>query len=301
MSRLFLNLLAKTVRHCETKRIAGPHSASFRYVLLLCLGACWPLHEALADLMLNPTRVVFDKNVRSAQLDLINNGTETATYRITFVNRRMSETGQFSEVDVPLPGELFSESLVRFSPRQVTLAPGAAQTVRVLLRKPADLPPGEYRSHLLFQRVADGEDSAVKNPDSARGNELDIRLKALVSVSVPVIVRHGETTVSAEVEALALQKGAAGEPVLALELHRKGSRSLYGDVIVTFAPRGATQVGVGRVNGVAVYSPNALRSAKILLQPPRGIDLAHGTLRVVFRERPDDGGKVLAERTLQLP
>ena len=53
---------------------------------------------ALADLMINPTRIVFDNNKRSAQLDVINDGTTPATYRLSIVNRRMSDSGEFQPI-----------------------------------------------------------------------------------------------------------------------------------------------------------------------------------------------------------
>ncbi|HYH41224.1 MAG TPA: molecular chaperone, partial [Burkholderiales bacterium] len=191
--------------------------------------------------------------------------------------------------------------LLRFSPRQVTLSPGVAQTVRVLLRKPENLPPGEYRSHLLFQRVAEGQDQPAEPARESSSTDIEIRLKAMISVSVPVIVRHGETSATAELDKLTLTKASSGEPLLDLDLLRNGNRSLYGDIIVTFAPAGGAQVGVARVNGVAVYNPNPLRHARLPLKPPPGVQLARGVLRVVYRERSEEGGKVLAERTLQLP
>src|SRR5689334_12319130 len=91
---------------------------------------------AHADLMLFPTRIVFEKNQRAAQLELINQGKTPETYRLSLVNRRMSETGEFAPADAPEPGERFADAMVRFSPRQVTIAPGSSQTVRMLLRKP---------------------------------------------------------------------------------------------------------------------------------------------------------------------
>lgn len=285
----------------RAEKYSGQHgSALLRYVLLICLCAFAPVHDALADLMLHPTRVVFEKNVRAAQVDLVNKGTDTATYRISLINRRMNDLGQFSAADVAQPDEAFADSMLRYSPRQVTLAPGAAQTVRILLRKPAELPAGEYRSHLLFQRVAEDVRSDSKGGE-AQSDGVEIKLRALVSVSIPVIVRHGQTSATAEVGELAVKKGPSGEPILAIELRRKGNRSLYGDLIVSFTPEGAAEVPVGRGNGVAVYTPNAVRRAQLVLQPPPGIELARGTLRVTYRERPQDGGKLLAEQTLQLP
>jgi hypothetical protein len=291
-------------------------------VFVLCLpvrwirfglqGCCWLLGSwflllaappALADLMLAPTRIVLEKNQRSAQLDLINNGQETATYRINLVNRRMSETGEFSAIDSPRPGEQFADALLRYSPRQVVLAPGAGQTVRISLRKPANLPAGEYRSHLQFDRIADAKgSSSIASQDQPSGNEVAISLTALIGVSIPVIVRHGETAASVTLSGLELLKPAAGQaPTLAFEMQRSGNRSVYGDLAASFTPQGGLEQQVGKVGGVAVYTPNPLRRVKMELQPPAGLVLSRGTLRVSFRDRPDAGGKLLAEAAIEVP
>lgn len=275
----------------------------------LLLGALFLLLAAppvSADLMLYPTRIMFDKNQRVAKLELINNGQETATYRIRLVNRRMSETGEFSAVDSPLPGEQFADELVRYSPRQVMLAPGAGQTVRMSLRKPADLPAGEYRSHLQFDRLpeAKGSTSIDSQRQSGRsgGDEIAIRLTALIGATIPVIVRHGETAANVTLAGLELLKPSAGQAAtLAIVLQRSGNRSVYGDLGATFTPQGGTAQEVGKAGGVAVYTPNSLRRAKLALQPPAGLVLARGLLRVTFRERPEAGGKLLAEAAIELP
>lgn len=281
-----------------------------RFALRACgvvLGALLMLlaaPPASADLMLYPTRIVFDKNQRAAQAEVINNGQERATYRISLVNRRMSETGEFSAVDSPRPGELFADELVRYSPRQVVLEPGASQTVRLSLRKPADLPAGEYRSHLQFDRIPDAGSASSLDTQGARlaAGEVGVQLKALIGVSTPVIVRHGETSASVTLAGLELLKPAAGQPAtLALVLQRSGNRSVYGDLGAVFTPRGGEAQEVGKAGGVAVYTPNPLRRIKLALQPPPGLALAQGTLRVTFRERPEAGSKLLAEAAIELP
>jgi hypothetical protein len=107
------------------------------------------------DLLVAPTRVVLEGRQRTAEVTLVNTGSATATYRISFVNLRMNEQGGTTEIEASSarPGEQFAEPLVRYSPRQVTLEPQVAQTVRMQLRLPSDLPPGEYRSHLLFRAI----------------------------------------------------------------------------------------------------------------------------------------------------
>lgn len=274
-------------------------SPSFRSALALLSALLLLPQVALADLMLFPTRVVFEKNQRSAQVDLINNGTEAATYRISLVNRRMSESGELQPADAAQPGELFAADMVQFSPRQVTLQPGTSQIVRVMVRKPADLASGEYRSHLQFQRLPDASGAASVETKGTDPKAIGIVLKALVGASIPVIVRHADTSASVALSHLELLAPAAGAaPQLALQFDRSGNRSVYGDLAVAFTPQGGAEQVVARAAGIAVYHPNALRRAKLALQPPAGTALANGTLHVTYRERPEAGGAVLAEGTL---
>lgn len=272
--------------------------------LLFALLVLLPLRPALADLMVAPTRIVFDKNQRTAQLDLINNGAEPATYRISLVNRRMSETGEFSAIDSPAPGEQFAGELLRYSPRQVVLAPGAGQVVRIMLRKPAGLAAGEYRSHLQFDLIPEASGASSLDAQGAKSaaGEVSVQLKALIGVSIPVIVRHGETAAAVTLAGLELLKPVAGQAAtLAFVLRRSGNRSVYGDLGATFTPQGGAAQEVGKAGGVAVYTPNPLRRVKLELKPPPGLVLARGTLRVTFRERPEAGGKLLAEAAIELP
>jgi P pilus assembly chaperone PapD len=271
-----------------------------RRLLLSVLAALALLPQlALADLMLYPTRVVFEKNQRATQVDLINNGSEPATYRISLVNQRMGEDGQFLEVDTtPLPGELFATDMVQFSPRQVTLQPGTSQTVRVMVRKPADLAAGEYRSHLHFEKVPAAR--GATSVEAGKDKEIGIVLTALVGASIPVIVRHEVAPASVSLSHLDLVKNGAA-PLLALQFDRTGNSSVYGDLAVAFTPQGGAEQVIGRAAGIAVYNPNPLRRAKMGLQLPPGVVLARGALRVTYRERPEAGGALLAEGTLALP
>ena len=86
---------------------------------------------ALGQLMVSPTRIVFEGNERTKQISVINNGSETGRFRISFVRRNMNADGKIIKVDEDEPG-MYSDEMVRFSPRQVTLEPGQSQTFRLL-------------------------------------------------------------------------------------------------------------------------------------------------------------------------
>ena len=264
----------------------------------LLLAPCAP---AFADLMLHPTRVVFDKNTRAAQIELINNGSKPASYRISVVNRRMTEAGQFEPADTALEGERFADGMLRYSPRQITLQPGTAQTVRIMLRKPAELGEGEYRSHLLFDKLPDAEGSASIENSGAKGGQIGVALNTLVGASVPVIVRHGSLAATVNLAGLALQKDAAQRQHLTLRFEREGASSVYGDVSVTFTPRGGKPQSLAQIGGIAVYTPNRVRQAAVPLELPPGVKLVGGTVEVAYRDRPEAGGKLLAQASLNLP
>ena len=260
--------------------------------------------HALAELMINPTRIVFDNNKRSAQLDVINDGTTPATYRLSIVNRRMSDSGAFQSITTAGDGEQFAGPMLVFSPRQIVLQPGGQQVVRISLRKPADLVPGEYRSHLNLEKLADSTTiNTIESQLAPGSNEVGVTIAALIGVSIPMIVRHGETQATVTVSDIALEKSAGpGKPaVLALQLNRSGNSSVYGDLAATFKTAAGSERVIGQAGGVAVYTPNALRRVRLALQVPDGVDLSSGTLRVTFKQRTDDGGKLLAENAIQLP
>ena len=269
----------------------------------LALALAAPL--ALADLSLYPTRIVLEKNQRAAQVELMNNGTAPETYRINLVNRRMGEMGEFIALEAPGPGDQFADPLLRYSPKQVTVQPGSSQTVRILVRKPADLAPGEYRSHLQFDRVADAAGASSVEQVSAPGdNGIGVVITALVGASIPVIVRQGDTQASATLSDLTLLPAAGGAgaaPALSFVINRSGNRSLYGDLTVRFTPKGGQPVELAKAGALAVYVPNALRRARMALQVPTGTTLAGGTLNLSYRERAEAGGKMMAEASLSLP
>ncbi len=189
--------------------------------------------------------------------------------------------------------------MVQFSPRQVTLQPGASQTVRVMIRKPAELAAGEYRSHLHFEKMPDSR-GATSVESTGQEKEIGIVLTALVGASIPVIVRHDVSPAKVSLSHLALQTGAP-KPLLALQFDRTGNSSVYGDLAVSFTPQGGAEQVVGRAAGIAVYSPNALRRASLALQPAPNLPPARGTLRATYRARPEAGGALLAEAALDLP
>ncbi len=268
------------------------------FLLAIALAGLLAPLPALAELMLNPTRLVFGKNQRAAQIELINTGSASATYRISLVNRRMSETGEFSAAETPAPGELFADAMLSFAPRQVTLQPGTVQTVRVMVRRPAELARGEYRSHLHFEKLAAPAGAASVEARAVPEQQIGVVLSTLVGASIPVIVRHETTGAQLALTGLVLQDNP---PTLAFQIERGGDASAYGDLRVTWSAAGQGELVLGKANGVAIYTPNPVRRASIALTVPPGVTLRNGVLNLALRERAEAGAALLAQASLALP
>lgn len=245
-----------------------------------------------ADLMVYPTRVLLTDKQRTAQVDIINAGESQGTYKITMVRKRMTETGDFQEVTAAEKDERFADDVVKYSPRQVTLLPGAGQTIRILFKLPPDLETGEYRSHLLFTRSAPAIAKLPEKEEDEPG-VIKMNIVANVGISIPVIARHGELQAGASIDPKSIALSGEKQQVLSFTMLRSGTRSVYGDVA---AYRGQDKVAEGK--GFAIYTPNTVR--KVALAVPENTRLRSGdTVRLVFTEREEK--KPLAETAVVLP
>ncbi len=251
--------------------------------------------SSIQDLLVTPTRVVFEGSMQTTELALVNRSEKPHTYALSFVQCRMSDAGEIKEIDAtdpPDPQDRFADSLVRFSPRRVILEPRQVQVVRMMLRKPSTLAEGEYRSHLSFRLIPSTEE-AVKPDSVSRG--IQIKLIPIYGVTIPVIVRQGSLKATTRLSDLRFD--AKG---LHFTIEREGSRSAYGDFVVQWKGKGKA-VSVGALNGVAVYTPNKKRSVFISLSPPKGIELRGGELSVRYINTENSSEQLIAEGKIAVP
>ncbi len=124
-------------------------------------------------------------------------------------------------------------------------------------------------------------------------------IRAVYGVSIPLIVRHGVTQAQAALSDLRLEPHPGTQATLHLRLHRDGNRSLYGNLVATWQPRGGKPVAAGCVNGIAVYTGVAARKVSLRVAEVAQVGAGPGTLQVSYQE--PDTGKVLAQASLDWP
>lgn len=285
------------------EKIGAPTAANaFSLVLALFFSAFYSNAYAGASLAISPTRIIFEGRTRTTSVSLINNGGSAATFRISFERKRMTEQGDIKNIKKPKTGELFADQMIRFSPRQISLAPGQVQVVRLLLRKPPGLETGEYRSHMLFREIPPDRSSSINTKKSGK-KKLSIQIIPVIGLSIPIIVRHGKTEASVKLTNLKLHriKGKPGSAKLTLKAIRDGNQSVYGDFTIYHNPGNRKEkLVVSKSNGLAIYTPNKSRNLSFKVQTPKGVSLDQGNLEVVYQTQPDKGDKLIASANLPL-
>lgn len=253
---------------------------------------------AQGNLLISPRRIVFDGSKSTQELNLANTGRDTAKYVVSVVQMRMKEDGNFEQIEKPDAGQNFADGNMRIFPRTVTLAPNEAQVVKVQVTKYSAMAPGEYRSHIYFRAVPKAKPLGEQ---AANDSSIKVELVPVFGITVPCIIRVGQSNTTVNVSNLAVKPKDDGAPQLTMNLNRTGNMSVYGDIIVEHvSPTGAnTQVAMAK--GVAIYTPNSSRSFSIDLN--KGTDVHSGKLLVKYVEQTEKSkstGKVIAESTMAL-
>ncbi|HSI71309.1 MAG TPA: hypothetical protein VK941_13820 [Gillisia sp.] len=272
------------------KTLLTPTLSSFIVIFLFALAPVF----SQGDLMVMPKRIVFDGSQRSQEINLANTGSDTAVYAISFINYKMTEDGNFEQVEEPEEGQRFATDYLRYFPRRVVLAPNEAQTIRVQLTRTGNLEQGEYRSHIYFRAVE--EQTALGEDKNEEAEGISINIKTVFGISIPVIIKQGKSTTNISLSDITLDQNAEN-PKLSLTINRSGNMSVYGNLKVEHISPTGTTTEVGMVKGISVYTPNKKRNFSMELRHAGGVDLSSGRLQIQYSE---EKGKTMTTSELKL-
>ncbi len=262
------------------------------YTIFLSIILCaYPL-SSIASLLISPTRLVLDERSRSTTVILMNTSTEVQSYRLDWKELKALPKGGYRELSQQ---ELLSSPILsrmaRLSPKQVTLAPGESQTVKVSVRKPRNLPDGEFRSHLQFTALPKVDINTI-NPAST-----SIQLNVLLSYSIPVIYRVGQFQYGNRINNVSLQHDKKNKKAtIKIDLQKQGNYSLSGNIQAFWKPSNSTEeTRVGVLNGFNFHHELDNTIANVVWE---NFKLAPGTLRVVYEGKQEFKGTKLSDYNL---
>lgn len=237
-------------------------------------------------LMLNPVRTIFTDRQRSVNTHVINNSEEPITYTISLVTMRKGENGKLYEPETETEEERLVKNMIRFSPRRATIEPGKRQVVKLMARKPKNLPPGEYQTRLRLSPLVPQHSPAPK-PANRTGKKGMIDLDLIVDSTFPIIIQHGGLTAEVTPLSIALKEFPKAPAGIAADVtfSRSGDCSAFGNVFLTFTPADNSKARreIGRALGLAIYLPNTERTMTVPLTGVSRQELTGGTIRVAFQ------------------
>lgn len=235
-----------------------------------------PQAPAQARIDILPRIVVIDGRERSGELTILNLFNEPSTFRMDLLNYRQNEDGVYTQLDTPLDPAFDPASTVRFSPRQFELTRGGRQKVRLSVRKPANLPEGEYRFHIKALRLANIDENAT--------NESAVQMFANVGVAIPVVVRHGNVQSRASLKNPRLidhTHTKNGRPALEVTLERTGNGSAIGSLEVFWEQSGEQPKKIGSISNMNVFTEISQRTMTV---PLSDLPYGQGAIRVRYNK-----------------
>ena len=254
---------------------------------------------AQGDLIISPSRVVFDGKKQTEELNLVNNGKDTAIYTISFVQKVMKEDGSFENIEKPDSGQKFADSYLRVFPRTIKLAPGEPQVIKIQYDRRKDMMAGEYRSHLYFRAEKNntpiGLDKAAVDP-----TKLIVQLEPVYGITIPVIIRSGIVTATSTISNVKMLNLQDTIQNLHFIINRVGNASLFGDIEIEFTPKLGKPYSVGEMNGVGVYTNINKRIMVVKLNNKSGKKLQNGKLKVQYISRKDNKQVILSQSEIEI-
>ncbi len=267
--------------------------ARFMAFAVLTAAMCMSLGQsAYANLVITPFVVVFEKNERFKEVVVVNTGGETRSYEMEWSFLNMTEgTGRYEAAEGA--GDAFDMTKhIVFSPRRVTLTPGAKQKVRLRLARPEDMPSGDHHVHLRFSAVA----RATQNPVELDTKKPQIDVDVSVSYAIPVILRAGDLPMEGSIGDVKLTRNE-NSGALNAEIpltHEKGGAAILSHMYVYHIDASGQEELVGEVSNANVFPEIETKIYKVQLNKK----ITGGQLKVVLSRLTDDS--VLAERVFPL-
>ncbi len=258
----------------------------------------WLSSTAYADMLISPTRVLMDDANHSATLILRNPSEGPRTYRLSWQDKRALEDGGYTMIT---EGEEWpsAKDMVRVSPRQITVGPAENQTVRFSWRPPADLLPGEYRSHLLLEVIPSVSEPTATLGTKASKDGVGVQVFMQMSFSIPVVVRHETAAPQVLIKDIkAVPTKNEKHMGLELTLNRAGNASSYGRVSVEMQRDADSPVEeIGEYKELSIFQEVGQRKITI---PLRDAHIPEGALvRVAYEGLNEYKGILWAEKVFK--
>jgi len=142
---------------------------------------------SLADkvMFFTPTRVLLNDQKKVEVMNITNLSEITRSYKISLQDQVMTHQGVTASVD---NFEYSAKRMLRFVPREFTLAPGERQTIRIMSRLRPDTQEGEYHTHIQF---LEDVSQRQKNNPPLNSKSASISAPLAYETLIPAVISYG--------------------------------------------------------------------------------------------------------------
>lgn len=281
-------MLLCTINHYIMKR------SIFLFFILLATSAIY----SQGNLLISPTRVVFENGKQKDDLNLTNIGRDTAVYLISFLHYQMLSDGSFKQMEKP-DSLLCADNYLRIFPRKIILPPNESQIIRLQFRKPANMKEKEYRSHLYFRAEKENSPLGLKN-QKLDSTKMAVRITPVFGISIPVIIRNGNLDAKVEISEIAAKTLNDSTTQIKFAINRSGNKSVYGNLTVDYVPEKGKPIQIGVANGVGIYTEIDKRTFQMTLNWPKTIKQHAGKLIIYYKMPKEEGNNELTHEEYML-
>lgn len=217
------------------------------YLLLLLL-LCGALPLKGQGIVFSEYRVILNAQ-QLFTLQVCNPTQIVRSYQLLLEDKKMNASGKIEDIPDSLAFEQSLKKQIRIFPKRITLQPGECQAVQIQLKNTTSLPKGEFRSYLHFLPLVT---TAASQADTTKRYASAVPSIAMrIGAAIPILFRKDTRLESLAIDSVRLNKEDKKHPVLSLTIHREGSQSTYGKVLISGRMKGKTVV-VKELPGYAV-------------------------------------------------
>lgn len=258
--------------------------------------------DTYADLLITPTRIVFEERDRTQEVVLVNTANEVRTYALSWSELKQIETMSYAKMnETELKDFASASDFIRFTPRRITLKPGENQRVKLMKRRNANSQDQDYRSHLKFTVIPNAvlQDNADDENTESSGTRMKLNL--FLNYSIPIIVKNDNSRQSVSLENLVFfeKTESSNSPTLRFSMKKTTAGTTFGNITLFFKASGSDDfVTVGYTNNVSIFHESTTVRADVVWS--EAVPVQPGTLKIVYKGKQENTDTIYDEALLTI-
>lgn len=184
-----------------------------------------------------PKRIMINHGQRAGGITIYNKSKEPMAYTFEWERRAQLPSGQtvVLKEGQSVEGYRPADEYLIFSPRRVIINPGQFQRLRILARRPGNLPDGEYHSNIKIKPEPLSETKSKEGAPNALSGQITMK----AHLSVPVFLRQGKTALDFELTNISVSE-KDGKDYINFNVVNNSTRSLYAKHVLLCVKDGKT-------------------------------------------------------------